>query len=171
MKQADSLISMIDTAEKKILSVDTFRIKNILDSAEHKVMLLKKFAPDSLDKENTILLSDYLHIFQALQRFASERQNIFSQISFSRKQLADMKQDLFENKMNKEEFAANFTEEKKAVNELCSYVNLTASKTNRFLSHYDFMQAKVDLFIAAMDTVHENKNKNNDLNQGNIDTD
>ena len=114
LKQTDSLMTILDSSEKIFSSYDTTRVKNILDSTDHKVELLKKYSPDSLDKETTILLADYLHVLQALEKFPAERKNISSQISFSRKQLNDMKHDLSDGAMSKEEFAKNFPEESTA---------------------------------------------------------
>jgi hypothetical protein len=171
IKQADSLMTALDSAEIKFMSFDTTRIHNILDSTDHKVELIKKFAPDSLDKETTILLANYLHIHQALEKYPPDRRNIFPQISFSKKQLNDMKHDLTSGAMSKEDFIKNFPEEGKAIAELSSYISMTSSKASLVIAQYDFMKAKVDSFIATLDTIHESERKNPNLNQEIMDMD
>lgn len=171
VKQADSLSLMIDSAEKNFFSVDSVRIKNILDSNEHKEMLIKKYSPDSLDKQTTILLANYLRLLKTLEEFPSEKKNVLMQISLSRKQLADMKHDLQSNSMSKEDFAKYFPDEQRAVDQLCSYMSMTAYKTNLMISQYDYMKGKVDSFVSTLDTLHESENKNPDLNQEFIDKD
>ena len=170
-QQTDSLMTMLDSSDKIFLSFDTARVKNILDSTDHKVELIKEYSPDSLDRETTILLSDYLHIHQALEKFPGERKNILPQISFSLKQLRDMKHDLTDGAMSKEEFAKYFPQELKSISELNSYIRMTSSKVNLLVTQYDLMKSKVDSFITTLDTLHEHEKKNPDLNQGNIDTD
>ncbi|MBK5285283.1 MAG: hypothetical protein JJE25_07745 [Bacteroidia bacterium] len=171
LKQTDSLITMLDSSEKIFLSFDTNLVKNILDSSDRKVELLRKFAPDSLDKEITILLSDYLHINKTLEKSFGERNNVNPQITFSRKQLDDMKRDLNNGAMSKEDFTKNFPEEEKAVSELSSYIVMINTKTNLLLAQYEFIRTKVDSFITTLDTTHESEKKNRDLNLGNIDMD
>jgi hypothetical protein len=171
LKQTDSLVTAIDSTEMKFMSFDTTRIENILDSTEYKVKLLKKYAPDSLDKETTILLANYLHVHQSLEKYPSDRKNISPQISFSRKQLENMKHDLNSGAMSKEDFVKNFPEEKKAVAKLSSYISMTSSKANLLIAQYDFMKMKVDSFITTLDTLHESEMKNPNLNQENFDMD
>ncbi|HLG34234.1 MAG TPA: hypothetical protein VI757_05085 [Bacteroidia bacterium] len=166
--QADRLMTAIDSAEMKFISFDTTRVSSLLDSTGFKVKLLKKFSPNSLDKSTTILLTDYLHVYMALEKYPTDRKNIFPQIAFSRKQLDNMKQDLTSGAMSKEEFAKNFPEEEKAVVELNSYISMTSSKANLLILQYDFMKERVDSFIATLDTLHENEKKNPNLNQMNF---
>jgi len=171
LKRTDSLITILDSSEKIFFSFDTMRVKNILDSTEHKVELLKKYAPDSLDKETTILLADYMHNNKIIEKSFGERNNIPPLITFARKQLDDMKRDLRDGAMSSEDFTKNFPEEQKAISELNSYINMTSSKTNSLILQYEFMHTKVDSFITTLDTTRESKTKNKDLNQGNVDMD
>jgi len=171
IKKTDSLMTIIDSAETKFLSVDTLRIKNILDSTEYKEMLIKKYSPDSLDKETTILLADYLRILKAMENFSFEKKNIVMQIALSRKQIYDMKHDLWKNTMSKEDFGKYLQEERKAIEQLCSYLNTISYKTNLMVAQYDFLKWKVDSFISTLDTTHENESKNPNLNQEFIDKD
>lgn len=171
LKRTDSLMNVLDSAENKFLASDSTRIQNVLDSMNHKTKLIQKFASDTLDKEMTIFLSDYLRIQQALEKYYPDRRNIIPQITLSKKQLDNMKHDLNNGAISKEEFEKYFPEEERAVTELSSYISMTTSKAYLLLLQYDFIRTKVDFFITTLDTIHQREEKNPDLSQENIDTD
>jgi hypothetical protein len=171
MRRADSLSVKIDSAEKIFFAVDTTRIKNILDSSEHTERLIKEYSPDSLDKQTTIMLADYLRSLKALEEFPAGKKNALFQISLSRKQLADMKHDLEANSMNENDFAKYFPDEQRAVDQLCSYLNMAAYKANLMISQCDYVKGKVDSFVTTLDTLNERKIKNPNFNEEFIDKD
>jgi hypothetical protein len=165
INRIDSLMAVMDSSAIKFMTIDTVRIKNIIDSSKHKVKLIREYAPDSLDKQTTILLVDFMQLYEALENFSVDRKNIFPQITFSGKQLENMKYDLSNNAMNEKEFKENFPQEQRAVGELYSAMNMHSYKTSLLIAQYDNMRTRVDSFVTQLDTTRGNKKKNPNLNR------
>jgi len=120
--EVDGLINIITETENILLSIDTSRAFTASRQIKSDLEQLNA-AKDTLTKEEAFRLDDYYSGKKKLYRLASDYASYNSQINFSKTQLANLKQDLTNGKITKEDFSNYYESEHAVVFDLNSQIN------------------------------------------------
>jgi len=120
--EVDGLITMVNEIEKTVLSVDTAKAFQAKRQISNDLQLIENLG-DTLDKESAFILDDYYSGKKRLYRFYNNYKDFIVQIDYSKKQLDNLKQDLNNGIVTKENFKEYYMLEHASLMDLNSKVN------------------------------------------------
>ncbi|MBL4669315.1 MAG: hypothetical protein JKY30_08640 [Flavobacteriales bacterium] len=134
--EVDALLSIVDETEKLFLSIDTaraFAAKRILevDLAE-----FNKYA-DTLKKEEAFKIADIFGGKRTLYRLVSNYPGFTQQLEMSKKQLTNLKKDLENNLINKENYTSYYGSEQKAIMDLNNKISNAIAGLETVIGKYE----------------------------------
>ena len=120
--EVDALIGKIVQTEKSLLSVDTSKVFGTKRLLEKDLAEFNKIG-DTLTKEEAFRAEDIFGSKKKFYRLTTRYPKFISQIEMSKKQLANLKQDLENGLIKKENYSNYYAQEENAINELDVQIN------------------------------------------------
>ena len=120
--EVDSLMSIVSETEKSLFSVDTSRAYSAKRQIEADLKFIATMG-DTLDKETAFRLDEYYSGKKKLYRFSENYDDFIRQLNFSKDQLTNLKQDLNNGKIKKDDFNKYYQTEQSSIMELNSKIH------------------------------------------------
>lgn len=120
--EIDALLTIVNDTEKSLLSVDTSRVFAAKMEMEKDLAVFNKFT-DTLNKEEAFKVADIFGNKKKLYRLTSNYSDFIRQINFSRDQLTNLKKDLENGLIKKEDFSGYYKTEETSLMNLNSRIN------------------------------------------------
>lgn len=117
INEVDALLLIVKETENSLLLVDTSRVFEVKRKMVKDLAELDNFN-DTLTREEAFRLGDIFASKNKIFRLKGKYGKLINQIEFSRKQLNNLKQDLENKVMKKEDFKLHYDVELTAVKEL-----------------------------------------------------
>ena len=131
-----ALIVSVEDSEKFLFAVDTSKVFSFKRQMEKDLMNFNSIQ-DTLTKEEAFKVGDIFASKKRLFRLESNYPELIREIEFSKKQLNNLKQDLENQVMKKEDFKLNFATEKAAVKDLEGKINKSIQNIEVDLQKYE----------------------------------
>ncbi len=120
--EVDGLMNILTETENALLSVDTSRA--FTASRQIKIDLDELNATkDTLSKEQAFRLDEYYSSKKKLFRLTGNYQGYVEKVNYSKNQLVNLKQDLANGKITKEDYAKYYESEQMIILDLNSQIN------------------------------------------------
>ena len=120
--EVEALLLSVKDSESFLFSVDTSKVFAVKRQMERDLAEFNGIN-DTLTKEEAFKVDDIFASKKKIFRLESNYPNLISQIEYSKQQLNNLKQDLENKAMKKEDFKLHFAEEQAAVKELDANIN------------------------------------------------
>lgn len=154
--EVENLLSQVNEIEKSLLLVDTAKVFSTKRQME-KDLLAINATNDTLTKEEAFKIDELFSSKKRIFRLAENYTDFLGQIDFSKNQLKNLKQDLENGLVTKENFTKHFDEEQNAVLELKKKINKRVEGLNVELEKFILFRPDIDEFIAKRKTNSEVK--------------
>ncbi len=144
--EVEGLITMVDELEKAVLSVDTSKAF----AAKRKMAMDIKAIDnlnDTLDRETAFRLDELFKDKKVIFRFNTNYTSILDQIEYTKKQLADLKQDLNNGLITKEEFDTYYAIEHSSIMDLNTQINKSVAGVEEAVQAYELFKGDIDKLI------------------------
>jgi len=152
--EIEGLVSIINEAEKNLLSLDTAKVFAAKRQMQKDLRLIEN-SHDTLTKDESFRLDDLFSCKKRLYRLTGNYSKYVGQINFSKKQLADIKQDMENGLMSIEEFKKNLSIERNFVIDLNMQIN-------KEVNGLDVQIEKLKLFRPEIEEII-NRNKTSEV--------
>ena len=156
LQQTDSLLNIVILIDTTIASyeLDTAkdRYKTMKNEVEFFGMYLTVLPEDSLQR---ISLSEYANTSKGFKRFFNNLTTFVTSIKFTRSQLENLKADIINGVLDKDETAKFLSEEKKAVNDLHTEMQKSIEKYNWLCSEAASRQKTVLQIVDSLKKVNK----------------
>jgi hypothetical protein len=120
--EVNALISIVEETEKSLLSVDTSVVFSAKRQMDKDVLELNKYK-DTINREEAFRLDDILGSKKRLKNIVRHYSEFIKQINFSKNQLTNLKQDLENDLMSKEDYKSHYAMEEEQVMFLSNQIN------------------------------------------------
>lgn len=120
--EVEALITKVNVVEKELLSLDTAKIFSTKRQLE-KDLAIFHAVTDTLNKADAFKAADIFGSKKKFYRLTARYPKFIAQIETSKKQLDNLKQDLENGLIKKENYVAYYTEEQVALKELDFQIN------------------------------------------------
>ena len=120
--EVEGLLLKVKDAEEALFSVDTSKVFTAKRQMEKDLAEFNKIQ-DTLTKEEAFRMADIFGSKKKLFRLKTNYPNFIGQLELSKMQLTNMKQDLENGIMKKEDFKLHFATEQAVVMQLGSQIN------------------------------------------------
>ncbi len=120
--EVNALLSIVEETEKSLLSIDTsvvFRAKRQMDE---DILLLNQYI-DTVNREEAFRLDAIFENKKKLKNIVRHYPSFVKQINFSIKQLSNLKQDLENDLMSKEDYKKHYALEQEQIMVLSNQIN------------------------------------------------
>lgn len=120
--EVDALITKVNETEKSLLSIDTSKVFGTKRQLEKDMADFSKIG-DTLTKEEAFRVEDYFGSKKKFHRLTKGYPKFISQIETSKKQLNDLKQDLENGVIKKENYTKYYADEYSTLQDLDFQIN------------------------------------------------
>lgn len=124
--EVEGLNKIVLETEKTVLSFDTADIFSVKRQLTNDIQIFEGVR-DTLDRQTAFALNDYYLGKKRLYKFVNNYDNFLKEIEFSKTQLENLKEDLNNSKITKEQFMEYYQLEQTEVMKLSSEVNEAVS--------------------------------------------
>jgi len=155
----DSLKIVIDSVEKQLNIIDTTMVKSVVKEYSENSEQIRDYFKDEDKNDDSIwkAITSYGILKKPLKNFIKDFPGFYSEISFSKKQLIDLKADIKKSKIKEEKISKYTKEEAEAVNELRVQVNGSIINARENLKLYSSLNPQVERAIEKMKKHGKNK--------------
>lgn len=122
INEVDALIAKATEIENSLLSLDTSKVFGTKRQLEKDIAIFTKIG-DTLTKEEAFKISDIFGSKKKFYRLTTRFPKFINQIETSKKQLNDLKQDLENSLIKKENYAVYYSDEQIALKDLDIQIN------------------------------------------------
>lgn len=134
--EVDALLSIVDETEQILLSVDTARVFAAKRQLEQDFEEFTKYA-DTLEKKEAFKIADIFAGKRNLNHLARDYAIFSQQLDISRKQLENLKQDLKNDLIKKENYKTYYVSEQKAIMELNHKIKASVDGIETIIGKYE----------------------------------
>ena len=120
--EVDALLVIVEESENSLLSVDTsivFAAKRQMDNDMTEI----KMITDTLTREEAFKLDDIFRTRKRFNKITTNYSGFIHEVEFSKNQLNNLKQDLENELMKKEDFKIHYAKEKEYIMVIKSQIN------------------------------------------------
>jgi len=122
IREVDALIAKATETEKSLLSLDTAKVFGTKRQLEKDIATFTKIG-DTLTKEDAFKISDIFGSKKKFYRLTAGYPKFINQLEISKKQLNDLKQDLENGLIKKENYTTYYSDEETALKDLDIQIN------------------------------------------------
>jgi hypothetical protein len=152
IKQLDSLSMMLDSAEMKIIKIDTLKINKYTIEIKTNLRDFEVNNKDSISNGNTILLSDYGRCYNPLIELNKAYSEQKHEIEESKEQIENLIHDLKINKVDEKKVTDYFMDERLAANKSIQMVIAMENVYQLYVKKYDEYNPKILDYIKKIKT-------------------
>lgn len=134
--QVDELLSLVKESEKDILMIDTSRVFSMKRQMVRDFKNYTQFT-DTVSKEEAFRIDEIFGNKKKFIRFAKNYNSLIVKISHSKEQLNNLKTDLENELMSKEDFLTYYESEKTAFNDLKLKLSKSVGNFNVAIAKYE----------------------------------
>lgn len=154
VKEVDSLIKILNGTKELILSVDTAEVFPLKREVKKNLQNLQAYK-DTLDRESAFLMSDY-HSYRKTLYFISDNYYRFiAEVELSEKQLNDLKKDMNNGAITKENFVKYFEAEQAIIVDLNTKISKAVNGLEIIIREIKKIQPQVDEIMATVEGKEE----------------
>ncbi|NTW33933.1 MAG: hypothetical protein HGB12_15180 [Bacteroidetes bacterium] len=157
IKKIDSLYTVIDSIEGKIIKADTAKIRTVFNEYLNNIGLIKENFNDKKDDSIWKVITTYGIIRKPIKDFLKKYPDYYDEIKFSRKQLDSLKTDLKNDKIPENKISEYTKTEADAVNSLMQQVTVSTDVVNARLQLFDSLNPKVINVIKKLKKIDKKK--------------
>jgi len=136
IKQVDALIAKATETEKSLLSLDTSKVFGTKRQLEKDIAIFTKIG-DTLTKDEAFKVSNIFGSKKKFYRLTAGYPKFINQIETSKKQLIDLKQDLENGLIKKENYTTYYSDEEAALKELDFQINKLITGIDLVVEKYE----------------------------------
>jgi predicted nuclease with TOPRIM domain len=144
--EVDALINIITDTENALLSVDTSKTFAAARQIKEDIDELNA-TKDTLTKEQAFLLDDYFSNKKKLYRLSANYSGYIEKVKHSKNQLLNLKQDLLNDKISKEDYHKYYEEEQFIVMDLNAQINKAVGGLDEALEKLRIFREDIVLII------------------------
>jgi hypothetical protein len=147
--EVDSLLEIVNDSEQSLLTVDTSRVFSAKRQMEVDLAELHE-VKDTLTKEEAFQLDKIFSSKKRIFRLTKNYSNFLEQINFSKTQLTNLKQDLENDFVSKDDFVIHIQNEK-------TYVLGLNKQINKAVNGLDVELEKLKLYRSEFEEIVEKR--------------
>ena len=136
INEVDDLIAKATETEKSLLSLDTSKVFGTKRQLEKDIATFIKIG-DTLTKDEAFKISDIFGSKKKFYRLTAGYPKFINQIEISKKQLNDLKQDLENGLIKKENYTAYYSDEQIALKDLDIQINKLVIGIDAVIEKYE----------------------------------
>lgn len=144
--EVENLLSDVNEIEKSLVAVDTAKVFSTKRQMEKDLQEINKIK-DTLTREEAFRIDELFSSKKRIFKLTENYSDFLGQIDFSKKQLMNLKQDLKNDLMTKEDFAMHFAKEQNAVLELKKNINKRVDGLAVELEKFRLFRPDIEEFI------------------------
>ncbi|PJA09593.1 MAG: hypothetical protein COX70_01390 [Flavobacteriales bacterium CG_4_10_14_0_2_um_filter_32_8] len=144
--EVEKLLAEVNETEKSLLAVDTAKVFSTKRQMEKDLLTINAIN-DTLTKAEAFKIDELFSSKKRVFRLAENYADFFGQINFSKNQLKNLKQDIENGLITKEDFAIHFVEEQNAVSELKKKISKRVDGLDVDLEKFRLFRPAIDEFI------------------------
>lgn len=116
VNQIDNMLSDLETAQKRVDSIDIKRVNDLYKTVNEQIHFLQKnYKNDTISRETAIMLGDYRMGYKSLQKLRKMHKKLNHEIEFTSTQLKDLKADIKNDKHTEKKVDEFIEMENKAI--------------------------------------------------------
>ncbi len=142
IKEVEALIVKVNETEKTILSLDTGKVFGTKRQLEKDLADLTKIS-DTLTKEDAFEVADYFGSKKKFFRLSARYPQFVADLETSQKQLNNLKQDLENDLVKKEDYSTYYADEHAALQDLEHQVNKLVTGIDVVVDKYETDRPKL----------------------------
>lgn len=148
--EVDSLLTVMQNANTKLMSVDSAKVERYFANSEHLLDYLDANYKDTMELETAVLVSEYAYIKKVLGKYGKQKKEYLELMTFNNKQLAALKADL-EHGVSPEDSVPIYLEtEAKAVDGLNKSIHAIVENVEIQFVKYDSLHPQVQEMVNAL---------------------
>ncbi len=147
ISEVENLLTDVNEIEKSLLAVDTAKVFSTKRQMEKDLQEINKIK-DTLTREEAFRIDELFSSKKRIFKLSEKYADFLGQIDFSKKQLMNLKQDLENGLMTKEDFAKNFSVEQTSVTELKNKIGKRVDGLDVELEKFRLFRPDIEEFIA-----------------------
>jgi len=136
IEEVESLIARVNETEKVLLSIDTSKVFGITRLLEKDLAEFKKIK-DTLTKDEAFTVADYFGSKKKFYRLTAGYPRFIGQIETSKKQLSNLKQDLQNGLIKKDDYISFYQEEQAIFKDLNFQINKLITGIDLVVDKYE----------------------------------
>lgn len=136
IKEVDELITIAEETEKSLLSVDTARVFAIKKIMNEDYKILNQFT-DTLGKEEAFRIADIVGNKKKFFRLSANYNKYVQEIKLSKSQLTNLKKDLENEAIKKEQFLRYFETEQQALMSINKKIHKSVDGIEQAIGKYE----------------------------------
>ena len=146
INEVDALLVSVIEVEQSLLSIDTAKVFGTKRQLEKDLAAFNKIG-DTLSREDAFEIADYFGSKKKLYRLTAGYSALVNQIRISKEQLNNLKQDLENGLIDKEDYATYYSEEQSILKALMLKINKLTTGIDRVVEKYEADRPKLLLLI------------------------
>lgn len=156
ISRVDSSYTTIKSSEVALLAIDTGEIKRMIRFNTESLDYIQNNFTDSATKEQAIFMSDIVAVKRSFNKLLRQYSDLLEDMIYAKAQLHDLKKDIENDLVTKEQFDSYFETEQKAIlmfeNSVKSVVSWKNTTTNRF----NRMKPEIEQFVEEIENDEPN---------------
>lgn len=150
VKQLDSLLTEIESAEKLIDSIDVSKMEAYHAAANENLNYIKANLSDTIVKDDAMKFSDYKVSFKSMGRLKNAVEEQVEQLEFSKAQVLNLMNDVKNNFVDEERFPTLFYMEAEAVKGNVVGSAMLAQWYKTAVSTFEKLNPEVSTYVEEM---------------------
>jgi hypothetical protein len=150
ISRLDSAETVLVSAEKNLLSVDTSNLRASYNSSANNLHIMGKLSQDTVKKKTALFLTDAYELSGNISNLLNNKKFMGRAISESRQRISDLKHDLNESLIEKNKSDEYIVHEINASKKIYETVNKAIEKAKSSSGKLDSMKTQIAFFADSL---------------------